>query len=568
MRKKKRAASPLQDLYRYSACLAPRFASRIFTMARTPFGEIQAENLSASNFLKVVSATVDPMDYTNADTFGRDYLCAELMSKYPSWDLGIDTAQVALSKFELAETLCRETNTFLKSGVGSPVIGPPTDAVLVSAARKINHLLGPFSWTDVFRATAWGPGATTRLSRRHRDAYYKFGGCPHVTHDLFPIAAKMVKSVPGWDPRYLEVVHGNKVTTVPKNAKTDRIIAIEPDLNLIVQKGIGAMLRRRLNSVGLLHTFAQEENAKLAREGSITGDFATIDLSSASDTISYELVRSLLPPRWLEALEQCRSPVGVLPSGETIQYQKFSSMGNGYTFELETLLFWSIARAVVDSMKLRERRVLVYGDDIIVPTDSAEVLIGVLDRFGFKTNLKKTFVSGPFRESCGKHYFNGSDVTPFYVRKEIKSIDRLYWLANSIKRWSRMPWGLDPRFRGVYDDVVAAIPPAWRTLMIPEGRGDGGLVTDFDQACPQSLFSSTEKRFWEGYKYKTIAEVTSSFVPTDPAFLLRTLYSLDRRGQRGEVEETGLGVPSYRKKWKFVHSSVPQWPTFGPWLGD
>jgi hypothetical protein len=563
----------------------------MFSLGNTDVSRMLDSAMQSGDYSKIVSASVDPMDYTNAGTFGQDYLFAELMSKYPEWDLGIDRQKVALAKFVEAEALCKDTNRRLLGSYGSSTVGKPSHPILLSAMRKIESLLGSFSWPEVFRESSWGPGATTRLKRAERDVYYKFCGLPHVTHDLFPVAAKMVKSVPGWNPRYLEVVCGNKVTTVPKNAKTDRIIAIEPDLNMVIQKGIGKMIRKRLWRAGLLlddprdrvrtlysekvKTTAQLRNAELARIGSLTGDFCTIDLSMASDTVSFEIVKSLLPLRWFEALEQSRSPSGILPDGTRVEYQKFSSMGNGYTFELETLIFWALAEAVTELYSRGQHQVLVYGDDIICPTQAAAHVIEALQTFGFVPNLKKTFVAGPFRESCGKHYFRGTDVTPFYIRRPVTDISRRFWLANTIKRYSRCSYGLDPQFKSVYDFVKSKIPKRW-WLSIPDGVGDGGLVVDFDEATPILSTSRKGKKKYrrlnnslEGYQYRFIVDVNSTRDFDDETFLLKALYELDMWDGVAE-KESKLSVLHERltPKWKTANAQVPQWSHFGPWLTD
>jgi len=94
--------------------------------------------------------------------------------------------------------------------------------------------------------------------------------------------------------------------------------------------------------------------------------------------------------------------------------EKFSSMGNGYTFELETVIFSAITAAVHEMVtgeaaKLHQN-VFVYGDDIICKTDVSLDVIAALRWFGFSLNERKSFVSGPFRESCGGDYFNGVPV--------------------------------------------------------------------------------------------------------------------------------------------------------------
>jgi hypothetical protein len=533
----------------------------MFSLLNTELSSSIAQSIKTGDYSRVVSASIDPSTYSNADTFGRDYLCVEMMSKYPEWDLGIDRAHVALGKFSEAERLCKDTNRRLLSSLGRSTIGIPAHPLLLAAMRKIERLLGRFSWPEVFQYSYWGRGATTRLARANRDVYYKFRGIPHVTHDLFSVARAMVASVPGWNPSHLECVHGNKVTTVPKNAKTDRVIAIEPELNLIVQLGIGRMIRKRLNRVGLLLPDSQQHNAEAARIGSIDGSLATIDLSMASDTVSYEIVRSLLPARWFEALEQSRSPSGVLPSGERVVYQKFSSMGNGYNFELETLIFWAICSSVLDAHGWKGRPPLVYGDDIVVPTEFVGHILEAISLIGFVPNEKKTFVDGPFRESCGKHYFNGADVSPFYIRRPVNNVIRRYWLANSIKRWSRMAYGIDGTYRSVYDRVVSQIPQQLR-FPIPDGVGDGGLVQDFDEATPQRA-----PHGHEGFRYRFVSEVSPLRRFDDHAFLLKSLYNLDMRGAVDEEALPTAVIGSRRNpKFKIRSGVVHKWSHFGPWI--
>jgi hypothetical protein len=179
------------------------------------------------------------------------------------------------------------------------------------------------------------------------------------------------------------------------------------------------------------------------------------------------------------ALEQCRSPVGVLPSGEVIRYQKFSSMGNGYTFELESLIFWAIAQQVCRSnINETDPSVLVYGDDIVIRSAECPELLRRLSQSGFTPNEKKTFSSGPYRESCGKHYFLGEDITPFYVRKPVQKLDRLFLVHNNVHRWSDRV-GVD--CNELLTKVRALAPAKWRSPRLPDGFGDGAFIGTVDQ---------------------------------------------------------------------------------------
>lgn len=229
-----------------------------------------------------------------------------------------------------------------------------------------------------------------------------------------------------------DLVRGNRFTTVPKDGKTDRGIAIEPLGNLFCQLGWGRILKQRLSRVGL-HTkhfggyFQLEEDTparryndgqaihrELARVGSRDDSWATIDLSDASDTVSLELVRWLLPPDWFRVLSACRSPA-TLADGKWIRLEKFSSMGNGFTFELETLVFCALSCAVAGLKPGVD--CFVYGDDIIVPKRSAADVLAILSLSGFIPNEDKSHISGRFRESCGGDYFDGVDVRPVFIKK-------------------------------------------------------------------------------------------------------------------------------------------------------
>ena len=408
----------LSSKHRQSHARTIGLAERIFCARKSHLSSTLLSHLGGTGE-EIVSATVVPKDYGNAYDFSTDYLCAELMSKYPFWDLGINRAGVALEKFRLAEVQCSQANRRLVDLGANSLITVSTERILSGARWKIQNLLGSFSWSEAAKNLRFGPGATTSKGQKLRDVYYKIGdGTPECSYTLLPLLFYMRQEFPRWDFE-ARVARGSRVVTVPKSAKTDRIICIEPDLNVLVQLGIGRCIRTRLRRVGLLFPNAQQINAEAAREGSLTGSLATVDLSSASDTISKELVRYLMPSDWLQALEQARSPIALF-EGRSIPLEKFSAMGNGYTFELETLIFWAIVKEIVAHHSEWNQRVLVYGDDIIVDSRATRLISEVFEEVGFTMNPKKTFFDGPFRESCGKHYFHGVDVSPYYVRKMLK----------------------------------------------------------------------------------------------------------------------------------------------------
>lgn len=228
-------------------------------------------------------------------------------------------------------------------------------------------------------------------------------------------------------------VNHNKITFVPKTVLVHRTIAIEPCLNGYIQKGIDEEMRKRLLRIGI-NLRDQSVNQEFAREGSLSDcadSFVTIDLSSASDSIATEVVRNLLPYEWFNLLNSTRSKNGMI-GGELITYEKFCSMGNGFCFPLETLIFTAAAKAAGCGRPGID--FVVYGDDIIVRKRFAAELISLLRVLGFSVNSEKTFLEGPFRESCGADWFGGKDVRPFTLDFALDSVEAVIKFLNLTKR--------------------------------------------------------------------------------------------------------------------------------------
>jgi len=573
-------------MYRHNQCIATSGAEALFRALGTQFGDHAADLLKRGDFAAVLQLQVDALTYTCADDFRDDYFVAEHLSKFPNFDVGIDRVAVAIEKFRNAERVCSEANQRLLSSYGTASTTVSAASYLYTARRKIARLLGPFNWDEAEQHFGFGPGSTTSLKRVRGDAYWKFRASrPDVTKECMALGFAAICRVPRWlatlagftgelsevafeelkrsvNPfDILNVVPGNHVITVPKNAKTDRVIAKEPDMNMFVQKGLGGIIRSRLKRVGI-DLNDQSLNQRLALEGSITGKLATVDLSAASDTVAMQLVRELLPPDWVEAIELCRSSSGVLPSGETIVYQKVSSMGNGFTFELESLIFWALVHSVLDYSETIERRVAVYGDDLIFSVDIYDPVVELLSFCGFTTNEKKSFAAGEFRESCGKHYFAGRDVTPFYVREAIETPERLIWYANSIRRQARKSiwWGLDARFEAAHHSVVLQLPPFWRKPRIPDGLGDIALIGDFDEVRPKKA-----PRGLAGWVGLGVSRKTATFLPEDTPLLIKALYEAEKRkGVSGDVP-LGVNSPLRHISYRVVKPVTEQWESFGPW---
>jgi hypothetical protein len=224
------------------------------------------------------------------------------------------------------------------------------------------------------------------------------------------------------------------------------MIAVEPTGNMFLQQGLMEMMYDRMRKVFLNVETLPEHHQKRARAASITSKEATIDWSSASDCVSIDLLRWLLPPKWFDMCEQVRCPRMSL-NGVFEDLNMFSTMGNAVTFPLETLVFWTMAHATrlqrlgtLSSFPEWKdlRKCSVFGDDCIVPTEDALSFIRVMERFGFIVNDEKSFYGNEgFRESCGGDYLHGIDVRPFKLKGphniSISSLEPwLYTFANAL----------------------------------------------------------------------------------------------------------------------------------------
>lgn len=401
--------------------------------------------------------------------FKTAYLKEVFLSKFV--DENSDPASLrrsrAIEKWLDTDRKNRETNVRLDHLLGEFRILPTVKfddfvhfvreyvSTTIGVAPPVDCLIGNFSG-----------GASTSRSRTKSHPAQKFVGEAHITQDALglwelltlpfgDVIGPHIPLLPLW-PRNaisLVVVPGNVLFTVPKKTDIDRCACKEPDINMFMQKGVGSFFRRCLRQKGI-NLNDQSINKRLARVGSIDKSLATIDLSSASDSVSRGLVDMLLPPRWYQLLNALRSKVTTIDGHEHVN-EMFSSMGNGFTFELESLIFLSIAKAVAHFGR-HSGVISIYGDDIICPTSMAHDLAFVLSIFGFSINLEKSFFDGDFRESCGGHYLNGLDVTPFYIRGPILLLSDLIHVANQLREWASFGEGM-----GILNPLVE---PLWLWL--------------------------------------------------------------------------------------------------------
>lgn len=403
--------------------------------------------------LFAIADNLDVTVYASADLLLQDRLVCELFAKFDFSDSPFNKREKAKFRFFEAEERCRETNFRV---LHSKDLSNDVNAIIHSAQRHIARILGDFNIDKMLTYCRFGPGSSLCVKGPFTTEYFKLSERnPTVSQKAMLYAQALLAHDVKWSgyllgihpfdiagpfsplkdlTESLAVVNHNKVAFVPKNAKTERSIAIEPYFNVYFQLGVGALIRERLFRRGI-NLDSQLRNQALAKIGSITGDLATIDFSMASDTISYETVRLLIPPEWFNHLERLRSRNYVM-EGVTRPYHKFSSMGNGYTFELETLIFYALAVATCEHELLVSEDISVFGDDVILPVGGCKLYEKVCNYLGFVINEDKSFSSGPFRESCGEDYLKGHRVRPVFC-KELTTVQHVVSLSNRLLELNR-----------------------------------------------------------------------------------------------------------------------------------
>jgi len=356
-----------------------------------------------------------------------------------------------------------------------------------------NPLISTFG--EIFAVGGVGPGAS--ISARGHDFYTKLWDSPlsATRGDLLFVweQAMLLETRWGhafdrcrqrWSPR---IVEGNKLSFVNKNVTTARCISTEPTINMWFQLGVGRILSKRLQSFsGICLSNQQDVNRALALRGSASGDFATIDLESASDSLSLGMMREMLPKSIFQWLTLLRSPIVQLPDNKRVELNMMSTMGNGFTFPLQTLIFNAVVATVYSFLGIRlkgygpaaGRNFGVFGDDIIVETRAARLVLHVLKLIGCVPNSAKSYVDGPFRESCGGDYFNGYYCRGVYCKK-LLSVQDYYVTINGLNHWSAQT-GID--LPNLVAALFSRLPNKARKYVPCDEADDSGVRVPIDLA--------------------------------------------------------------------------------------
>ena len=332
-----------------------------------------------------------------------------------------------------------------------------------------------------------GPGAS--LEANGCDFYTKmFSSRLTATEGISDVWSTLVERNPQFRLAFSDaskafphkVVDHSKLTFVNKNQDVARTICVEPSVNMWMQLGMGSILHRRLRRVyGIDFEIQPEVNRRMARLGSLLDHTVTIDLESASDSLGLRMMDEVFPKAFMGMLHRLRSPRCRLPDGSLVELGMVSTMGNGFTFPLQTLLFAASCVVVCRYLDIpciskgpcELRNMSVFGDDIIIDNRASRLLMHLLEMLGFVVNRNKTFVEGPFRESCGVDWFLGQDVRPVYL-KSLRSLQDCFVAINRLILWSAKT-GVSLRHTVSY--VLQCFPGARRCLVPPDEGDDCGI---------------------------------------------------------------------------------------------
>jgi hypothetical protein len=363
-----------------------------------------------------------------------------------------------------------------------------------SLQKILRVLLPTFDFTD-FRPK-FGPGSVSEKGVRLRlgkisnlsfdstiDRVFFHGhiGKYGMGEESGLTASQVIPDPTRWSPDRGISSRTSRLMFVPKNVKTSRSICMEPNTLMFFQQGVMSRMCELLR-ISELGTFIrlkdQSFNRKLSQLGSKTGLIDTLDLSSASDCLSYDLVKKIFPPSWQIVMRATRSNSVLVPSGDVLPIRKFAPMGSALCFPTQCIVFcavgilsaclysyekaspsipfldWLTPSCIkricrdfwqnTSTTKIGFQPMGIYGDDICIDSRLTPIVIPILTSLGFLVNEGKSFFNEQlFRESCGGFYLGGHDITPLYFSiKGVRKFTTPEHVASQVHMinecWNRM----------------------------------------------------------------------------------------------------------------------------------
>lgn len=459
-----------------------------------------------------------------ARVFARDYILSHFFDRY------FDSAE-RLSEYQnkLEVEAWEKFHANITRGWLSDAVSPLLlqddwfGRVIREASLIVGRALGPLDKEEVFGKCRHGPNSTVGLE--FKDAYLgvkslRFDGCEDV-QELFSeylrwdttLGAELSKYLPNPERPAVSLVDTSTLSFVDKSWKARRAITPQPNLMLFFQLGTGEVISSALQRVGIDIRTQQDCHRKLVKFASANPDagICTLDWSEASNRIWLWLVEAIFPRDWYNWLLLIRTPQTVY-GGESHDLPFIGEMGNGFTFPLQTLLFYAVLRAIARVENHSDGEyVSVFGDDCIV---DAGIMPGVLKfakMASWTLNENKSFVHGWFKESCGQDSFAGEAVRPFMVRRPENLTSRSYLRAwsysvyNGIQRTLAGRWSMDhvqqwlEQFHHTYRlGTICVVPPRFGDASgIRCEAAEVALLDDAKYHIPR-LYDGTMPRKFEG----------------------------------------------------------------------
>lgn len=551
------------------------FARDFYRAIGTPLATALEKALTLGDWDTIADCRVDPRAYSSAQEYFLDASAASLLRKNKDLPCSHDRTANAIKKWKQGEADCYRTNERLApylEGKTHPLYDEAVALEIQAIRERIQSVLGRAPAIDRLRP-GFGPGATFSDPARLSTMVDKITSRSSITHGAYWFLLDWVGTAWGTSAIGRDMnpfpVRGNRFSTAPKDATTHRATAAEPSINVFYQKPVGQGIRSRIKSVGIDLINGKRIHAQAACEASLNGRRATLDLVNASDTEAYNLVRLLLPPDWFSLVDELRSPFSRMgdedsslvlgrspriPGEHWVRLEKFSSMGNGFTFELETLIFWAITEHSVQRCNLEDPEpTLAFGDDIVCDTRAVRAVTAALRFFGFALNSEKSFSEGRFRESFGGDFWAGRPVRPYFLKGPLDEPQHFIAAANQIRRLANeinaCEGGGLGRFSGIWHALQLSVPSFVRRCRGPEWLED----TVFHDDEENWRYTSRRKDKFFGYVPVDHIRVDLGAYPGDAVLacgLYGTKVSEGFINPRDSVVSYGVRrIPAYGLDW-------------------
>lgn len=482
--------------------------------------------------LKYVISSFDTHGYSA--TVLDNYYFSNCLKKHPKL-LGENDDYVERTIFDFLEA---EQRSERYNALFYQLVEHPSLSIYLEYWRHmVRMILGKFSYakfTITSGATSNCQTGNTPVERFHTtectsNAKKFFDEFPNK--DIFP-----------WDSLTIGVGKGE---IVPKTAYIGRLIGNPCAANALVQKSIGNSIRQRLLAEGVDLSTAPEVHKRLACLGSIKDHITTDDEKWASALIYTELVKYLCPPDWFEVMNAVRDQyLEVSGLGKPHRLHQFATMGNGFCFELETVIFLALIRTAAhfSDVPIRHKDIRVFGDDLIYPTELTSLVRALGKNVGFITNVEKSFSQGSFRESCGGDFYKGLNIRPVYLKRSFDHIHDLTLMANQLYELNvRHDWEL-PRMKRLWLKLIKrcySIDPK-KTFWGPhnqQGCLHGRPLANIEFQVTPSGCEAYKCWAFEPVKKYSFREIAYK---KDPVFLLRMITGGYLKGMGQRVKEFPL----------------------------